>query len=75
MISKIAGYNEFHRITKRKETKAFLDRTANNTKRVTATVKTEGETISGFHQQTPYDAYLSQQPFQKVKMAQLFKKE
>ena len=75
MISKIAGHNEFQKILKRKETKAFLDKTANNTKRVTETVKAQGETISGFQQQTPYDAYLSQQPFQKVKMAQLFKKE
>ena len=75
MISKIAGYNEFHRITKGKETKAFLDKATNNTKRVIKTAKTDGKTISGYTQQTPYDAYLSQQPFQKVKMAQLFKKE
>ena len=74
MLSKIAGHNEFHKITKSKASKAFMDKTAKNSKRILETAKTKGETSGGFSQQTPYDAFLSQQTLAEIKKAQLFKK-
>ena len=73
MISKIAGHNDFHKITKAKASKAFIEKTAQASKQV---INIQNSTnVKNSFQQTPYDAFLAQQTLSEAKKALLFKKQ
>ena len=73
MISKIAGHNDFHKITQAKASKSFFDKSVEASKKV---LETKNSSNAGdAPQQSPYDAFLAQQALSEIKKAQLFKKK